>query len=214
MTLAWYFAPNDRRLRYGDGRYVRAGVTHRVEGPPVLCEHGLHVSIRPIDALQYAHGSVACIVWIGGEIVTGYDKIAGTERTYLRTMRVDAVLRAYARWCALQAVHLWDCPDVVREWLETGREDLRDDALAAAWSSARDAARSAAWSASRAAARGDTAGFAAWDAARSAAWSAAQSAGSAAWDAAEDAQNAQLDRMLRQAMGVTDELWAEWEVAA
>lgn len=33
---------------------------------------------------------------------------------------VTEELRAWARWCALQVADLWDCPDVVRRYLETG----------------------------------------------------------------------------------------------
>ena len=62
----------------------------------------------------------------------------------------------FTRWCALQVVHLWDCPDVVKRYLETGDEGLRDaartTALAAAWGAAQDAARAAAWGAVHAAA--------------------------------------------------------------
>jgi len=55
----------------------------------------------------------------------------------------------FARWCALQVVHLWDCPDVVKRYLETVDEGLRGvipaaaDAAAAAWN-ASWAARTAA----------------------------------------------------------------------
>jgi hypothetical protein len=34
----------------------------------------------------------------------------------------------FARWCALQVTHLWDAPDVVCEFLETGNEDLKEAA--------------------------------------------------------------------------------------
>ena len=45
---------------------------------------------------------------------------------------------AWGRWCALHRIDDWDCPDIVREWLETGNEDIRS----AAWSAARSAAES------------------------------------------------------------------------
>ncbi len=32
----------------------------------------------------------------------------------------------FARWCALQVVHLWGAPKVVKEFLETGDKRLRD----------------------------------------------------------------------------------------
>jgi hypothetical protein len=213
--IAWYFAPDDRRLRFGDGRLVEVGVTHTVEGPPIFCQRGLHASVRALDALQYAAGPVACIVRVGGEIAACEDRIVATERTYMYVIDAFGVLRAFARWCALQVVHLWDCPPVVREYLETGREDLRVAARSAAWSAARAAARADAWSAALAAGRAAawTAGTAEQDAraAAEAAGTAEQDAGdaarTAAWDAARSTQNAHLERMLRDAMGISDDEW-------
>lgn len=48
--------------------------------------------------------------------------------------------RAWARWCALQVIGLWNAPEIVRQYLETGDESIR----AAAWDAARDAAGAAA----------------------------------------------------------------------
>lgn len=42
------------------------------------------------------------------------------------------LMRLWARWCAREVVHLWDAPEVVCEWLDTGDEDLRTHAAAAA----------------------------------------------------------------------------------
>ena len=61
-------------------------------------------------------------------------------------------LREFARWCALQVIDLWDAPDVVRRYLETGDETLRDASQSAALSAAWDAALSAAWDAAGSAA--------------------------------------------------------------
>ena len=94
----------------------------------------------------------------------------------------DSICRTWARWCALQVIDLWDAPEIVRCYLETGDETIRD----AAW----DAAWAAAWDAAGAAARN-----AAWDAARDAAWDAARNA---AWDAAWAAQVDKLISMLQE----------------
>jgi hypothetical protein len=59
------------------------------------------------------------------------------------------MLREFARWCALQVIHLWDAPDVVRQYLETGDESLRAAARAATRAAARNAARNAACDAAR-----------------------------------------------------------------
>ena len=61
----------------------------------------------------------------------------------------------FARWCSLRVVHLWDCPDVVKQYLETGDEELRDAAWYAAWNAADAAAHSAAWNAAWLAAWGE-----------------------------------------------------------
>jgi len=78
----------------------------------------------------------------------------------------------FARWCALQVVHLWDCPDVVKRYLETVDEGLRGVIPAAA----QDAARTTACTTARTAAR------AAWNAALAVAWNASWAA-AAAWNA-------------------------------
>jgi len=124
-----------------------------------------------MDALQYAKSNILWEVELGGLVVRGKDKACATERTYL--LRVDAgkLLQVSARWCALRVADNWECPDVVREWLETGKESLRAAAYFAAYSAADSAARSAARSAAYSAADS-----AAYSAERSAAYSAADSA--------------------------------------
>ena len=160
--------------------------------PLILCDRGLHASLHPLDALQYAPGPILCRVEVGGEIVQGDDKLVATRRRIIQRVDATDLCRAFARRCALDVAHLWVCPPVVREYLETGREDLRAAAGAAAgaaaWAAAGAAAgaaaRAAAWDAAWAAA-GAAAGAAAWDAAWAAAWAAAGAAArDAAWDAA------------------------------
>ena len=205
--LGWYFTQTEK-LRYGDNRAIAVGVTHTVDCEPVLCEAGLHASRRLIDALKFAPGVILYRVRLGGKIIHGDDKSVATERTYIKRLDADKVLRAFARKCALDVVHLWDCPEVVREYLETGDEKLRaaaGDAARnaawaaagnAAWNAAGDAAWAAAWNAAwnaAWAAAGAAAGDAARDAAGAAAWNAAWNA---AWAAAWDAQNKALTKMV------------------
>lgn len=40
----------------------------------------------------------------------------------------SVIYDAIGRWSALQVVHLWDAPDVVVEFLQSGDESLRDEA--------------------------------------------------------------------------------------
>ena len=161
-VLAWHFV--GKKLR--DGSQVpKNGVWLKHNGPVVLCASGLHASINPFDALQYAPGATLCWVALRGGIVTGNNKIAAPERKIIARMDATEMLRYFARMQALSCVDKWDAPDVVLDYLMTGNDKLKD----AAW----DAAREAAWDAAREAARA-AARAAAWDAARAAAWDAAK----------------------------------------
>jgi hypothetical protein len=213
---AWHFVGETLR----DGRPVPAdGEWLKHDGELEMCKSGLHASVRLIDALKYAPGATICRVELDGEIVEDDDKVVAMRRRIVWRVDGDGLLREFARWCALQVIHLWNAPDVVREYLETGNEDLRDAAGAAAWDAAgaaaggaaRDAAGAAAWDAAGdaawAAAWGaawdaawGAAGAAAWDAAGAAAWDAAgDAAWAAAWGAARGAQNERLEQLAREA---------------
>jgi hypothetical protein len=201
---AYWFEPADGVLGYNDGRKPEVGKSHSVKCEPVLCSAGLHGSVRAVDALQYAQSSRLWLVDITGKIEIGKDKICGQCREYLAVADVELVLREFARKCALDVIHLWDAPQIVRDYLESGDDSLRaaawdaaraaarDAARAAAWAAAWDAAWDVAWAAARAAAWD-----VAWAAARAAAWDVAWAAArAAAWDAAWDAQANRLEFML------------------
>jgi len=180
-VLAWHWTADTLR----DGRAIPpVGETLRHEGRMVICESGLHASERLIDALSYAPGPTLHRVRCGGDIIRQDDKLCVRERTIIWSHRVSGdLLRSFARQQALSVLHLWDAPEIVKQYLATGNETLRD----AAWAAARAAAWDAAWDAAR-----DAAWAAAWDAARAAAWDAAwdaarDAARAAAWDAAWDA---------------------------
>lgn len=146
-----------------------------------MCYSGLHASVCPFDALQYAPGATLCRVELDGEIISQTDKIVGRRRKILKRIDATQLLRLFARQCALDVVHLWESPDVVKQYLETGEESLRaavGDAAGAVWDAARNAARAAAWDAAVAAAR--VAAYAASAAARDAAGAAASAAARAA----------------------------------
>ena len=160
------------------------------EGPLKMCVSGLHASPTPFEALQYAPGAMLCEVELDGEIIKDTDKVVSRKRKIVRRVDLTEACRAFARKEALSIIHLWDAPPVVREYLETGKEELREAARAAARAAAGVAAwvaaGAAAWAAARAAAWAATraAEAAAEAAARAAAWAAAWDAsGVAAWDA-------------------------------
>lgn len=180
---AWHFVGDKLR----DGRDVPAdGETLTHDGPLTLCVSGLHASIRAIDALHYAPTGARwlCRVRCGGETIEDTDKLVCRERTILWRVPCDPMILDFARLCARSVLHLWDAPQVVRDYLDTGDENIRAAALAATRSAAGDAA----WVA-LAAARD-----AAWDAARHAARASAW----VAVAAARDAQNNELERLVNE----------------
>jgi len=153
-----------------------------------ICVSGLHASKHPFDALAYAPGNLLHLVDCRDIREEQKDKFVCSSRTILKTIDSTKILQEFSRKCALEVIHLWDCPSVVREYLETGREEIREAAWAASWDAARaarDAAGNAAGNAAAWAAAWAAAGDAAWDAAW-AAWAAAEDA--ASWDAAEEKQ--------------------------
>ena len=192
-VLAWHFVGETLR----DGRPIPAdGVTLKHKGKLELCASGLHASERLIDALQYAPGPILCRVQMGGTIKKDSDKLVAGQRTILWRVNLTDVLQKFARQCALDVAHLWNMPSVVRQYLETGDERLRD----AAWDAAGAAVRAAAWDATWAAAWA-AAKAAAWDAAGAAAWAADRAAAgaadrAAAGAAARAAQNTRLTEMV------------------
>ena len=183
---AWHFTAATS-LANGDKRAIKLGETLSVEGKIVPCVHGLHASVSAYDALTYAPGPILWRVELSGTVVPHgdpVDKYAASQRTAIAGgIDVSPALREYARWCALQVIHLWDAPAVVREYLETGYESLRVAARDAAGAAAMDAAAMDAWNVWAAA----TAVRDAWDDAWAAARSAQAASAAAAWTAASAA---------------------------
>lgn len=144
MIAAWHFVGETLR----DGRPVPAdGVWLEHDGPIVMCESGLHASVDVWNALDYAPGGTLCLVWMDGDIEHQSDKLVARRRQIVaRVDLTDALLR-FAREEAARVLHLWDAPQVVRDYLSTGDETIRAAARDAARAAARDAAWVAAWDA-------------------------------------------------------------------
>src|SRR3990167_4636956 len=115
----WYFAPADNLLANDDGREIFVGETHSITGHPVLCQKGLHASKFVFDALQYATSHNLYRVELYGIRIDSKDKSVATTRHYLYNINAEKILRKFACDCALSISHLWDCPDVVKEYLLT-----------------------------------------------------------------------------------------------
>jgi hypothetical protein len=125
---AWHFV--GEKLR--DGRPVPAdGEWLEHEGPLVMCRSGLHAGERAWYALHYASGPVLCLVELDGEMIEGEDKVVARRRKIIVRRDITDLLRRFAREEALRVAHLWCCPEVVRRYLETGDESIRDAAYVA-----------------------------------------------------------------------------------
>lgn len=129
-TLAWHFVGDKLR----DGRPVPPDGEWLVhDGECCLRNSGLHASDTLLDAVGYAPGSTVCRVAVHGIEGREYDKFVARERCILwRVKNADHILRAFARKAALSVAHLWDTPDVMRQYLETGDESIKAEARAAA----------------------------------------------------------------------------------
>jgi hypothetical protein len=171
-----------------DGRPVPAdGVWLEHEEPIQMCIAGLHASIHPFDALRYAPGPILCFVDLDGDTVIGTDKLVARRRRIRARIDATTLLRQFARSCALEVLHLWDAPAVVRNYLTTGDETIREQARRAAWDTFVSAAAAAAYAAASAAYAADAAALVA---AADAAYAAANAANAAAPGAARPAARA------------------------
>jgi hypothetical protein len=128
MIEAWYFSKRDKKLRYGDNRQIRVGITHKVKGELKLCKKGLHASKNILDALNFAPSSYIWRVELSGEIIEDDNKLCASERKYLWGFSASKVLEEFSRWCALEVVHLWKAPEVVIKYLKTGDPALKEEA--------------------------------------------------------------------------------------
>jgi len=128
---AWHFAANNKKLRYSDHRPVRRNVRYfaRPKNKELeLCKHGMHGSKNILDALKWAPGSIVTWCEFGGRIVHEEDKLTAEWRKPLWVYDATELLQEFAHWCALKVIHLWECPDVVKQYFETGNEEFLREA--------------------------------------------------------------------------------------
>ena len=200
--LYYHFTSNKLR----DGRPIpptNEWLVH--EGEVIMCTSGLHASEQPYDALQYAPGHILHRVELDDVIDTQDDKVVARRRKIVATIDAAELLHAFARKQALSVIHLWNCPAITKQYLETGDVSMQY----AAWSAARSAAQYAAQNAARSAAG---AARSAAGAARSAA-DAAQSAADAAWSAAQNAARSAAGAAQSAADAAWSAAGAAWRAA-
>jgi hypothetical protein len=195
-NYAWHFlAVSDGSPILRDGRRLPAAnewLSH--DGPISICSSGLHASYKALDAVHYAPGNYVTLCEVDGDIVEQEDKLVCRKRRVVFGYDAEQVLRLFSREQALSVAHLWDMPQIVREYLESGDESKRAAAYAA-WYATNAAAWDAASAAARAAARA-AASDAAWSARSAASATASATAWYAASDAASYAANEMLESML------------------
>ena len=129
---------------------AKVGRVHRIDGEIIPCECGLHSSPTPFDALQYACGGTLWEVEIPRTSIphrNPVDKYVSHTRKYLRRVDIsDRLFRQFACQWALDVIHLWDAPAIVKEYLVDeaegiDRSDIRESARASARESAWESAR-------------------------------------------------------------------------
>jgi len=123
-----YWFSNKGLAQHGTIIYEVRPEPYIQEGEITACHNGLHASVDPYDALHYAAAGSPTLdlVELGGTIVEHHgDKVAASKRTHLKRIDATSTLREYARWCVLQVVSDWDCPELVKRYLETGDETIR-----------------------------------------------------------------------------------------
>ena len=128
-NTAWHFTGNTLR----DGSPIPAiGETLVFPGKVEMCRSGYHWSLKPHQALRYAPGPILHKVSFGGYVETREDKGVSSERTIIASIDATHLLRRFVADRALGVSHLWDIPEVVRDYLTTLDESKR----VAAWDAA------------------------------------------------------------------------------
>jgi hypothetical protein len=195
-VLGWHFC-DGWKLR--DGQPLVVGKTYHIPGELVMCERGLHMSRRIIDALQYAPGSVICRVEGWGVVEEQDDKLVCHHRKVLAAIEGEKILHRAACHFAADALRVtgvtdnrcWTAINTKRRWIKGLATDTELDAARTAGTRAARAAADVAWDAIPIAAT-------AWDRTVVARCAAADAI--AAWEAAKGKQNCYLERVVGLAM--------------
>src|SRR5512146_2314967 len=138
--LAWHFVGD--RLRNGDP-IPKVGVWEHWPHELKLCPNkydikalrgGLHWSLDPWDALNYAPGPFLRLVAVKGSYITQKDKGCSHWRKTVAQMDATEMLRYFARMQAISCLDKWksDPDPIILDWLFTGDESIRPAAWAAA----------------------------------------------------------------------------------
>jgi hypothetical protein len=145
--LAWHWCAASMKTQH-TGEVISPTRKLTVRPPLRPCSVGLHASLDPFDALQYAPGTIICRVKLSGEIIKGDDKICAEHRELIWHANAETLLHEFACDCAERALHIAKvtdqrCHDAIRAKRRWLKKEITDRELDAAW----DAAWAAAWAA-------------------------------------------------------------------
>lgn len=102
------------------------------EGLLCLQSPALQASAHPFDALYYCSGTRLHLVELDGEMMESTTfpcYVRASRMRLLATLDATELIRRFARRCALDVASLGKMPDAVRDYLESGDENLRYPAL-------------------------------------------------------------------------------------
>ena len=74
MIHAWHFLKDDGTT-YNNHKPPSDGSMEKTEGPPILGSRGFHAFRNPLDALEYAGGSIVRRAIMSGNIIEENDKL-------------------------------------------------------------------------------------------------------------------------------------------
>jgi len=96
------------------------------EGELLMCSSGLHASLTPFGALQWAPATKTTLhlVIVGGRVLLDGDRVCATRRKIVASLEALPLCLRYARECALQVADLWACPSAVVDYLR--RDETTD----------------------------------------------------------------------------------------
>jgi len=123
MILGYHFTADKLR----DGRPlppVGEWLAHK--GELLMCSSGLHASLTPFGALQWAPTTKTTLhlVLVGGRVLLDGDRVCATRRMIVASMEALPLCLRYARHCAMGVADLWACPSAVVDYLR--RDETTD----------------------------------------------------------------------------------------
>lgn len=120
--LGWHFVGTELR----DGTPVPAdGVPLEYHGRIAWCTTGLYAGFSITESMRYGRGFTLCRVLMENVVQRSEKKMVARKRTILWRIDAEAVIKQFARHCALEVISSWDPKECTEEYLKTGNPRLR-----------------------------------------------------------------------------------------